>query len=300
MKRKIVALAMVLCAIVIACGMAVMFLEHNTTNEVSVPDALRLPIKPTSQQEERWGWTEKTDNSLRWVGDGMFVYTFGQGSKFCDWVVVGTAEKVELMESPSADMDWNGHRVLLSVDSCLYGKRPGKKTVFLIADSVPCFEITDMERRVVQPGDRILAFLTDQWYDTFLFFSNPFTSNLAFFDFDRSKARQEKISEKYVRSYIILDDKETEEEAIRVAKGYLEFFGGKGKRDRDKYVEFLCSLLNSPVQRIRDDAECDLVLFYLKEKDPPPDLDKLLADDRVRKEVKDYLRFRLRNETPNE
>ena len=77
-------------------------------------------------------------------------------------------------------------------------------------------------------------------------------------------------------------------------------FCENGKRDRDKYYEFLCSLLQSPVKRIRDDAESDLVLFYTREKDPAPDLDRLLADGRVRKEVKDYLRFILRNEKPKE
>ena len=35
----------------------------------------------------------------------------------------------------------------------------------------------------------------------------------------------------------------------------VQFFGENGKRDREKYVEFLCSLLSSPIQRIRDDAE---------------------------------------------
>ena len=98
----------------------------------------------------------------------------------------------------------------------------------------------------------------------------------------------------------IVEDKTVEEEAIRAAKGYLGFFGEKGSRDRGKYVEFHCSLLASPVKRIRDDAESDLLLFYRKEKDPAPDLDKLLTDNRVRKEVKDYIRYLLRNEKPGE
>jgi len=43
------------------------------------------------------------------------------------------------------------------------------------------------------------------------------------------------------------------------------------------------------------------MLFYTREKEPLPDLDKLLADDRVRQEIKDYLiNFRLRNEKPKE
>jgi len=303
MKRKsVVTFVSLLCVVAALCGMAFVFWGHapgKVSKALEAPEEVRLPFEPTLIQLERWKLLEKVHDPFRLVATGMFVYTFGQGAKFCDWVVVGTVEEMKETKFPYLD-EFIGHRVVLSVDACLYGKRPGKKMTFMIADTEIGFEPTDSERRVTQPGDRVLAFLTDQWYEIVYFMENPFTSNLALFDFDRTKVTPRKMNALYARSYMILDDKTAEEEAIRVAKGYLEVFGKKGHRDRDKYIEFLCSLLNSPVQRIGDDAESDLVLFYTQEKDPLPDLDKLLADDRVRKEVKDYLRSRLRNEKPNE
>jgi len=307
MKRKsIVTFVSVLCVAAALCGMLFMLWVSNKTETASAVEThgenneTREPVAPTASQQERWEWTEKPYNPFQLRGSGTHLYTFGQASKFCDWVVVGTIEKVKLIEDYRFYEGLTGHLTVLSVDACLYGKHPGKKMTFMIADVQIGFTPTDLERRVAQPGDRVLAFITDRWYClSNLIGGDPITSFL-FFDFDRSKVKQEKTSVPYVRSYMILDDKTAEEEAIRVATGYLEVFGEKGHRDRDKYIEFLCSLLNSPVQRIGDDAERDLILFCYNEKDPLPDFDKLLADDRVRKEVKDYLRSRLRNEKPKE
>jgi len=234
--------------------------------------------------------------------------TLGQLSKLCDWVAVGTVQAIppytagwhpEIYEiRRKAGLVPEVYQIRLSVDANLYKKLPESSLTLLVSTA------TNDDKRRVKPGDRMLVFLTDKGYNISYNRDSSPADHCSFY-FERGKNTWIKKAEgislsSLIWSYIILDDKETEEEAIRAAKGYLSFFGENGKRDREKYVEFLCSLLNSPVKRIRYDAEADLVLFHTREKEPPPDLDKLLADDRVRDEIKDYLRFRLRNEKPKE
>ena len=194
-----------------------------------------------------------------------------------------------------------GQPVTLSVDTWLYGKPTGKKMTLLLLGVENGF-ISCLEQREAKSGDRVLAFLTDKWYGLEPLYFSPWpTQNLNSFGFDKTKAKApEKADEAFTWSHIILDDKTAEEEAVRAAKGYIEFFGRNGTRDRDKYVDFLCSLLNSPVGRIRADTESDLLLFFERELCAPDMLDKLLVDERVRTEVKDYLRVRLRGEKAEE
>jgi len=283
--------------------MAYMFLARDKANETpSVPEQPRMewdlqlshPPERTPEEQERWETRGKLRSAIGNIHmrNGTCFYTFGQASKLCDWVVAGTVEKAE------AGHDFGEQRITLSADTCLYGKPMGKKMMFTVSAGGIC--VPNLEQRDIKPGDRILAFVIGQWHDAMsLYFSIWPSKNLYSFDFDKSTTAQGKTEETYTWSHIILDSKEAEEEAVRMAKGYLEVFGGKGSRNRDKYIEFLCSLLSSPVKRIRDDAESDLVLFY--ERELSADLDKLLADGRVRQEIKDYLlSFRLRNEKPNE
>ena len=267
--------------------------------------AHRLNAVPTPEEQERNDWLQKLRSPIPYLDERSRIqnvfYTFGQAAKRCERVAVGVVETVR--ETTPADsregiLFVEGQRVVLSIDASLYGKGDKKTLTFTIMETMVIHGPLDIEQRVVKPGDRVLVFLSDKWYNIIYLLSNP-PGNPQYFDFDRSKAKWDK-ADMHVLAHIILDDKESEREVISAAKRYLGFFGEKGKRDRDTYCEFLCSLLQSPVKRIRDDAESDLVLFHTREKDPPPDLDKLLADGRVRKEVKDYLRYLLRNEKPKE
>jgi len=253
----------------------------------------------TPERQERWDLLANLTKTIPyWRYPYNMNKTFGQASKICDWVVVGTVAEPRPADLRK-DVTYHSLRkpIVLSADTFLYGKRPWGKLIFTTEPGY-------IEDRTTKPGDRVLVFLADKRYKIGSYLDAPPSQDLTSFDFDRTAAKPglqfEKTEGVYTLSHIILDNKEAEEEATRAAKGYLGFFGGKGKRDKDKYYEFLCSLLASPFQRIRDDAESDLILFYTREKEPPPDLDKLLADDRVRKEIKDYLRFRLRNEKPDE
>ena len=268
---------------------------------IVIPDMPPAP-KLTDEQQERKDLLARLKKAVPYrEGDSIAsYYTFGQASKFCDWVVVGTVENTEEVKFHDSERKGNaplfvaGSQTLFRVDTRLYGALPKEKLMFTIENHSGSPVFAKIEKRVAGPGDRALVFLTNKWHDPAAILAQP-----PFFSFDKSKSKW-KETDIYAWSHIILGDRNTEDEVIRAVKGYLEFFGEKGKRDRDKYVEFLCSLLNSPVKRIRDDAESDLVFLYTKEKAPPPDLDKLLADGRVRKEVKDYLRYLLRNEKPAE
>jgi len=296
-QKKGTVFATTLCVAVVWSGIT-WVTDVNGDYPVVLPDELKGPPPPPlpPKEQERIEWLQKLKGPIPYLVStkDQQINTFGQASKHCRWAVVGTVEAVEEAK-PSASVTFvEGLRVFLAVDTDLYGKIPRKKLAVTIID--PEGYEPENIMRLAKPGDRMLAFLTDRWY-SLVHVIDPSPYNPLHFDFDRSKTKWEK-SDLYVLSHIILDSKETEQETVKAAKGYLGFFGENGKRDRDKYVEFLCSLLQSPVKRIRDDAENDLVIFFTKEKDPPPDLDKLLADDRVRKEVKDYLRYLLRNEKP--
>ena len=170
---------------------------------------------------------------------------------------------------------------------------------FMVSDGEDMIVPEIIERRKPKPGDRMLVFLTDKWYDIIeLFLSKDPEHNLAYLDFDKTKSKKQTLDKVYSWSHLILDDKATEAETIRAAEAYLSFFRGKNKRERETYHDILCSLSQSPVQRIRDDAERDIQVFYAIEASD--DIDRLLNDDRVRKEMKDYFRFRFRNEKPEE
>ena len=268
-----------------------------------VNDEPRTPHVPTPEEKERWIYLRKLHIPL----PGSTFYTIGMASKLCDWVVVGTVEKVgyvgprrgKLVDDKYAS-EFFGDWVVFSVDLCLYGKSPKeKKMTFIIPDKDWVFHPDQTGGRKPKPDDRMLAFLTNKRYDLApLFMGSQPTENLRFLDFDKAKAKRTKINELYAWSYMTLDDKETETEAVRAAKVYLDFFTGKGKRDRESYHDLLCLLSQSPVQRIRDDAERDFMAFYAREA--RADQHKILDDDRVRKEMKDYYRFLLRNEKPEE
>ena len=301
------AVSVLLCCVALICGTGGE--ASNVFEKTNKYWDARPPVTLTPEEQEKADWFDKLDSPVPIIACGLELYTFGQASKFCDWAVVGTVEDVTYAmgtgtptKGTPLDVAIAGQRLALSVDVCLYGKPTGKKMTFMLMgdDEEDSVFPVNIEKRKSKTGDRILAFLTDKWYGRIHLLNEwPSPDNILFFHFDKSTTKWEK-TDIYILSHIILDGKGTEEEAIRAAKGYLSFFGGDGRRDRDGYYEFLCSLLSSPVKRIRNDAESDLVLFHTKEKDPPPDLDKLLADGRVRKEVKDYLRYLLRDERPTE
>ena len=262
--------------------------------------ALERMALPDAERQERFAFDQKMRSVFPYDSWQWEYYRFGQASKCCERVVVGTVETAQggIPPPPSTPnvVPGEGQWVVLSVDTNLYGKNTKKRLECAIPETVVTG--TPIEQRMAKPGDRVLMFVADKWYDP-LNVWNASPANALYFDFDRSKATWHKMDiHTLVVSHFILDDTETEQAAIEAAKGYLGFFGEKGKRDREKYYEFLCSLLSSPVKRIRDDAESDLILYFTNEKSA--DLDKLLADERIRKEVKDYLRYLLRNEKPTQ
>jgi len=207
-------------------------------------------------------------------------YTLSAFSKSCQWVVAGTVKEVE-RHKPDTPSGLN-YIVSLSVDVRVHGGFQEKTVTFPIlvrGENEDRFDEAD--RRIPKPDGRMLVFLRG--------FGTVALRN----GFERMGLLCSPI-----RAYIFLDDKETEEAVTSAVNKYIHTFNDGGKRDKDGYYEFLCSLLQSPVKRIRDDAELDLMLFYVKE--PSLDLEKTLADDRVRKEIKDYLRYLIRNEKPKE
>ena len=297
MKRKKMMLVTVLFGAALLCGVVFTLLMNRTPEEVVYAPVrplkwdYRPPSELTSDETERKALEVKLRFAIPNVNisTGLRRHSFGQGAKLCDWVVVGTIGEIT---------DFHAEINLL-VETCLHGKLPKGKQVFRVKNYMdPLF--ADIADGTVKVGDKILVFLVGTGYDGMHLITSPRPAeNADFFEFDKAKAKgpeREKTDGMYAWSYLLLDDTATEKAATCTAKGYLDFFGEKGKRDRERYVEFLCSLLNSPVKRIRDDAESDLVLFY--EREMLADLDRLLTDGRVRKEVKDYLRYLLRDEKP--
>jgi len=201
---------------------------------------------------------------------GRKPFTLSHYSKCCAWVAVGTVlEEPEPWEKERPSM----YSMVLSLDAYIYGEKLQEerfKFYIYVGGDNNADEMCETDRRVPKIGDRMLMFLRLEG------------------------KRVRLISE--VRAHIFLDDKETEEEITSVVNKYIHTFKDGGKQDKDGYYEFLCSLFKSPVKRIRDDAELDLMLFFTNASSL--DLEKPLADNRVRNEIKDYLRFRLRNEKP--
>ena len=307
MKRNITILAILLgSAVLLLCWLCLT--DNNPVKTPApTPKSSKVesppPYVPTPEENERWDYTVTLLDRLPYTS----FYTFGMASKLCDWVVVGTVEEATHMtefakaKRPKANYageNFIGYRVVLSVDRSLYGKTK-KKMTFIVPHGDDNIIPESIEQRDIKPGDRMLVFLTDKWYEiTDLFLSENPELGLTYLDFDKAKAERQKLDKLYSWSHLILDNKTVETEAVRAAEAYIDFFGKGGKRNRDTYHELLCSLFQTPVQRIRDDAERDIKWFYVK--DAPKDIDKLLNDDRVRKEMKDYFRFRFRNEKPEE
>jgi hypothetical protein len=201
------------------------------------------------------------------------LFSLSLFSKHCDWVALGTVERAECFDKRTEGGPFSCN-IFFLVDACIHGRKlPVEKLtlryVWIRGESESEYDLPD--RRVPAPGDKMLVFLRD--------------SGNGGIDLCSS-----------ARAHVFLDDKETEEAVINAVKGYIAMSGEGEKNDKGKYYEFLCSLMQSPVKRIRDDAERDLLFLYTKETSL--DLDKPLNDARVRKEVKDYLRYLLRNEKP--
>ena len=284
-------LAVAWCAATLWAGL---ILADNTDGDIPIPHKIfedqntLPPVKPTPVQQEADDFTKKMQAYYSlpraWrYGD----YTISVFSESCKWVVAGTVKEVEMLKSgPTSAFNC---KVSLSVDARIYGKFPEKSVSFLILLRDKNNEKFDeMDRRIPKIGDRMLVFLRD-------------LRNVVFRDTHlsmRNEAEWMGLPCSHFRAYVFLDDEETEEAMTNTVNKYIHTFSDGGKQDKDGYYEFLCSLLKSPVKRIRDDAELDLMLFFIK--DPSLDLEKPLADDRVRKEIKDYLRYLIRNEKPKE
>ena len=298
MKRKTIRLLLALCAAVSWLGK--ILIDKTTadclTNIPKPPEEanVRPPVARSPEEKERDAMLSRLKWAISRVEScdeiGM-LWSLGQLSKLCDWVVVGTVETIK----PAGKHDYYGQVTILT-DASLYGKLSQRKVTF-------DFGVNSRDNFDGKPGDRMLVFLTDKNLIV-SDFSSPRTFRFPSFNFDRSKNAWEKLKQISLCSpewaYIFLGGKGTEQEVRRTVKGYLDVFGEGGKRDSLKYVEFLCSLLSSPVERIRTDAGSDLILFFEQEDISSDMLDKLLSDERVRAEVKDYLRFRLRNEKSEE
>ena len=310
MKRNIITLAVMLGGtIILLCWLCVTENKPIEASKTPKPpkveeDDRRPAYMRTPESRERWEYTAALLDRLPYSS----FYTFGMAAKLCDWVVVGTVmeatyitefAKAKQPKANYAGENFIGYRVVLSIDRSLYGKPKGKKMTFMVPHGDDIIVPESIEQRDIKPSDRMLVFLTDKWYEiTNLFLSENPELGLAYLDFDKAKAERQTLDKLYSWSHLILDNKTVEEEAVRAAEAYLAFFGGKGKRERETYHDLLCSLAQSPVQRIRDDAERDIQVFYGIEASE--DIDKLLNDNRVRKEMKDYYRFRFRNEKPKE
>ena len=243
---------------------------------ITLDESDRVPYVPTPEVQKAIDFRKKLD-----AYPGLYkvlVYsdvTLSRFSKTCTWAVVGTVREVEMLRAgPVSSVNCN---VALSVDACVHGKLREKNIVFsILLRDWNDHKADEMDRRIPSLGAKMLVFLKGLK-------NGPF-------------GRDTLCSS--IRAYVFLDDKDTEKAVVSAVKGYLTTNSKGSKREKEKYYEFLCSLMQSPVKRIRDDAERDILNFYLK--DTSLDLDKPLADGRVRKEVKDYLRYLLRDERPKE
>ena len=310
MKRSIIIVAVMLSGTAIL--LCWLYLNNNKPaqqpQQPEPPPAVKNyepppPYVPTPEDWERAKYEAQLLNRL----PPATIYTMSAASKLCDWVVVGTVEKTGYLFDADSEKI-NGkyssafsqvYWIVLSVDFRLYGKNMGKEMTFVIAENSMSWQPEFFEKRNPKPGDRILVFLTDTYYSiSSLYLTTLPGASVRFIDFEKSKAIQPRKGEIYAWTYMTLDDKAAETEAIRAAKAFREFFTGAPKRDREAYHELLCSLLQSPAQRIRDDAERAIKEFYTF--DEKGDIDRLLNDDRVRKEMKDYFRFTVRGEKAEE
>jgi len=239
------------------------------------PENRKLPPSAELSPEEQ----EKRSFQHKLLGyPGLYsawtrkLFTLSNYSKHSAWVAIGiVVEEPEAWEKQRPAM----YSMVFSPDAYLYGGKLLQERfrlhIYVREDGNADGIYYETDRRVPKPGDKLLVFL-------------------------RNETNGEVRLSAEFRSYIFLDDKETEEAVTNAVNKYIHIFNDGGKHDKDGYHEFLCSLLQSPVQRIRDDAENDLLLFYVNEASL--DLEKALADDRVRKEIKDYLRYLIRNEKP--
>ena len=276
-------------------------MEHDISigdlDEQPRPQA-RLVARPKPTEEDIF--RHKMQRGLPYSRGDIPEYhrlrTLGQLSKVCDYAVVGKAQ-------PS---DKNGNLVL-DVEEVLLGDIPPKgffksrkiavegrwmEDEFyerVIRSGHPEFPYTWNLRKRPKPGDRVLAFLFDKRdYDAL---GEPgYSGNERHFDF-RKKADQGQGMYHLSRGeggggIRCLDTPENTASYLSAVKGYLKELRGEG-RDAESYYALLRTLVQSPIESIREDARSDLM--YLIEYCPSFDAGRVLSDDRIDAAIKHWV-----------
>jgi hypothetical protein len=212
------------------------------------------------------------------------VYTLGRLVKMCDTVAIVRVTKVEGVDNIPDHRLSVRIAVTYSAERVIFGTpRKEEETVR--------FSWLDRRKRPLPcKGDRWLAFICDDDQSINIFIAGDWRFNKA---------------EHPVKGYespifvapavigeslgvITLDGGERERGILAAVDDFLLNLRG-GDRDQERYYACLLRLLRSPVQRVSDDAQHDLLNFI--RYDPSFDTNRILADDNIPEGIKDYVRL---------
>jgi len=241
-------------------------------------------VSPERKQElKEWG---KIEQKLPYRGNPYIrMGTLGQQTKLCDWVVIGRVLHVERGGSVSKDYPIT---LTLGVETNLFGtlrqdsvKISLKKWDFGEAEK----ELAAKFARSYRVGDRFLVFLVRG--------RAPVLFDVLLFTFEKPEHRKEFGDQPSLLydslGLFELDGGEVEREVLSAAGGYLSCLREE-TRDIENYYQLLRRLGSSPVERVRDDANTDLVNLL----STLSIIERVLADETVDEGIRNYARFVLK------
>ena len=214
--------------------------------------------------------------------------TFGQLIKQCDGVFVGAITEVQYPPGENEESIRDGIvpdiALTFRVETNLFGQVKEKLV------TIPMRWWEGLEGHAPTNGMRLLVFYARGYtFRTLSFDNSPL-------GFDWVKPPEvpnvpPHVIMKEGSCVRVLDPLETEKAYIEMLDGYLRLLRWE-KRDPDKYYEFLRSLVNSPVWRIRLDAKEDLLWLLGYQCPKQFDLKCILNDPKLDWDLlKDYTRY---------
>lgn len=219
-------------------------------------------------------------------------YTLGQLSKMCDGVFIGTIINTQYqhLEDGKSVVKHDGRRVDMSLTF-----RVGTNFLGKISGDILTIPIDWMENKECAPtnGMRLLVFYVNRvWTNAVM--TLTLDRQMCRFDWEKPPRTNDATPSSFGRfssNARILNSPETEKTYIEVITHYLLLLRNE-KRDPNKYYDFLCSLVKSPVLEIRQDAKEDLLWFWGPFGPDGFDLEHVLDDPKLDWNLgKDYVRY---------
>lgn len=264
----------------IAVGLAVrtpsVYADTNTESDIKVmlsPEVFQN-VTNSPEMTAQVHFRHRLLSKIPQATEGYSLSTLGQLAKLCEAVIVGRVQEVKDITECDKNSTFSRDYLLtlFSVSNLLEGR---------IASPVSVKFHQGPWKVDLKTGDDVIVFLS----------SDKLRFEWGIFDFDFEKKSAKKNESLFVlgesRGILVFKKFDPNDEIFNTVKQYLELLR-RPRRNPNAYYEFLAKTIRSSNERLRRDSVSDLLFFLRTSKSF--DLTRVLSDDSVDDNIKDYMR----------